>query len=134
MDPKFAGFVKMLQDSKVSFFVSCIVQGVLITGFVIPEQRFFVETTRIMNDELKVTSEARIYWEEVMLELAKLPVENAALHLAGVKMYLPTGVQNFPTLRIDPSQVSAWTFLVPSDKDSYEYLQQILGAKSEDVD
>ncbi|NPV77929.1 MAG: hypothetical protein HPY59_16330 [Anaerolineae bacterium] len=133
MDPKFVGLVKMLQDSKNSFFISCIVQGILITGFVITEQKYFVETNRIMNDELKTISEARTHWEEIMLKLAKLPIENAALHLAGVKMYLPTGIQNFPTLRIDPSQVSAWTFLVPSNQDSYEYLPQILGEKPEDV-
>lgn len=133
MDPKFIGFVKTLQDSKDSFFLSCVVQGVLVTGFLITEQKYYVETNRIMNDELQSTSETRTYWEEIMLKIAKLPVENAFLHLAGVKMYLPTGVQNFPTLRIDPSQVSAWTFLVPGSQDSYTYLPQILGVKPSDA-
>lgn len=129
MDQKFMGLTKALQDSNDSLFISCIVQGVLITGFVIAEQKYFVETNRIMNDETQSSSESRAHWEEIMLKIAKLPIENAALHLAGVKMYLPTGIQSFPTLRVDPSQVSAWTFLVPGNQDSYAYLPQIFGEK-----
>jgi len=129
MDPKFSAFIKVLQDSKDSVFLSCLVQGVLITGFLITEQRYFVETNRIMNNELETDTATKTYWEELLLNLSKQPVQNAALHLAGVKMYQPTGIQNFPSLRLDPSQISAWTLLIPGSQDSYEFLLQILGVK-----
>lgn len=122
MDPKFVALYQVMQEADQSLFISCLVQGVLVTGFIANEQKFFVETNRIMNDEFDTDTKTNIFFEELFLGIAKQSPENSALHLAGVKMYLPTGIQNFPSMRIDPTQVSAWTLLMPGEKDSLEYL------------
>lgn len=126
MDPKFTTLYSYLQDKKQSLFISCIVQGVLVTGFIITEQTFFVESNRIMHDQINTSPKERAFFEEIFLTLSKAQGENYLLHLGGVKIHFPSGVQNMPTLRIDPTHVSAWSPVFPVENDAYEYLPKLL--------
>lgn len=122
MDQKLIGLISTFQEKGWNFYISCIVNGVLITGFIINEQNFFVEMNRLMQDSLIQNDQANPGFEELFLSIAQMPVENACLHLAGVSVHAPSGIVRFETIRIDPSQISAWNFLLPTRKSLREFL------------
>jgi len=51
MDLKFLTLVKHFQQMNQPLYLSCLINNVLVTGCLVNEQKFFVETGRIMNDK-----------------------------------------------------------------------------------
>jgi len=116
MDTKLLQLINAVNEVNLSLFLSMIVDDIFLTGILINEQNFFVETSKEYASQIEAR-EWSVLFEDPLLKMAHIQDPLPFLHLAQVTLYLPSGQVQVPTFRVDPQKISAWTFLFPGSSE-----------------
>lgn len=110
--------LEITRDPRLPVALTLVVNGAVISGMLISEQEFFVESLR----ESKKQHQGRGgNWlnaiEDLSLNLSRSPMGEHYIHLANVQVHVAQGDDGYipvPALRISLEHVSAWMFGFPA--------------------
>ncbi|MEP0806155.1 MAG: hypothetical protein HRF47_11730 [Chloroflexota bacterium] len=109
--------LEITRDPRLPVALTLVVNGAVISGMLISEQEFFVESLRETKKQYQ--DRGGNWWnaiEDLSLNLSRSPTGEHYIHLANVEIHVAQG-DNYipvPALRISLEHVSAWMFGFPA--------------------
>lgn len=103
----------IIEKEEYGLALTLLVNGVTLTGSLMSEEQFFVESMRQYGRQ--VNKDFAASREDFLIEVTRsIQDEHPYLHLSGVTLYLTVPI-SLPALRISPEHVSAWMFGLPGE-------------------
>jgi hypothetical protein len=103
----------IIEKEEYGLALTLLVNGVTLTGILMSEEQFFVESMRQYGRQ--VNKDFAASREDFLIEVTRsIQDEHPYLHLSGVTLYLIVPI-SLPALRISPEHVSAWMFGLPGE-------------------
>jgi hypothetical protein len=103
----------IIEKEEYGLALTLLVNGVTLTGILMSEEQFFVESMRQYGRQ--VNKDFAASREDFLIEVTRsIQDEHPYLHLSGVTLYLTVPI-SLPALRISPEHVSAWMFGLPGE-------------------
>jgi hypothetical protein len=103
----------IIEKEEYGLALTLLVNGVTLTGILMSEEQFFVESMRQYGRQ--VNKDFAASREDFLIEVTRsIQDEHPYLHLSGVTLYLTVHI-SLPALRISPEHVSAWMFGLPGE-------------------
>ena len=111
--------LEIVRDPQNPIALTLIVNGAVVSGMLISEQEFFIESLRTSKAGYGGRSEKMFNnIEDLSLKVSRsVTDEPAYIHLTNVFVHVSTeelGKIPLPALRISPEHVSAWMFGLPA--------------------
>jgi hypothetical protein len=107
----------IIEKEEYGLALTLLVNGITLTGILISEEQFFVESLRAYGSQVQNDKIVSIMEDSILKVTRTMQDEYPYIHLSGVTVFKDglSGPISLPALRISPEHVSAWMFGLPGE-------------------